>query len=107
MTAIAVPAWGAPPVNLRCSLDFPEGQRGIDVTLNEAEGTATWQWDNSPEPIKNSALFTATKVVMGLITIDRVTLEIRRTNPDFLVKEKGYPPVTLGKCRIREVKRAF
>ena len=99
-------AAAAEPVNLVCPLPSPTKQRTLEITLNEAEGTASWQWDGS-EPLKNTAIFTATKVKMRTITIDRTTLEIEQANPDFLVKESGYPPVSRGQCQLRKVTRAF
>lgn len=104
---VAASAAAAEPVNLRCSLDAPTRQRTIDITLNEADSTASWQWDNSATPLMKKAVFTAETVVLGTIIINRVTLAIEQANPEFLIKNENYPAITRGKCEIRKVARAF
>lgn len=107
VAGLATSAAAAEPVNLRCSLDAPNRQRTIDITLNEADSSASWQWDNSTAPLIKKAVFTAETVVMGTITINRVTLAIEQANPEFLIKNEGFPAITRGQCEIRKVARAF
>ena len=99
---LPLPAAAAEPVNLHCSVKDGVKVSTIDLTLNEAEQTVTWQWDDYPEPISGPAVFSATKVVMKTITIDRVhlTLEQRYDAGDGVVIKRGT-------CKIQKVTRAF
>lgn len=105
--ALSTPAFAAEPINLRCDFETPKKKHIIDFTLNEDQGTAIWQWDDGSQPIKRSAIFSATKVTIGAFTIDRTNLSLERVNDAYSVKSEGYPAVSVGKCEIRKITRAF
>ena len=99
---LATPAQAAAPVDLQCTVNDGGKLRLIDFSLNEDKGTATWQWEGSSEPLSADAVFTATKVVMKTITIDRTNLnfEQRYDYGDGLVVKRGT-------CKKLKVARAF
>jgi hypothetical protein len=86
----------AAPVNLTCQVDpGPPGSSApqpIHVTLNEAQGTATYELVGVAGPFTEQAVFTADAVTFGVFKIDR-------TNLAFYVSGRR------GKCAL--LKRAF
>jgi hypothetical protein len=98
---VSAPATAA-PVNLHCIVAMDKGPEGIDLTLNEAKGTVSWQWENDPDPMTAPGVFTATKVKMQTITIDRVNLafEQKYNVGDGDVSHRGT-------CKIQKVTRRF
>lgn len=90
------------PVDLNCSVKSGEKVSTIDLSLNEAARTATWQWEDYPEPISGPAVFSSTKVVIGTITIDRTNLSIEQRYND---GEKLV--IKTGTCKLVKVPRAF
>ena len=97
----AAPAQAA-PIDLQCSVSDGGKATSIDITLDEANKSATWQWKDDPNPLSGPAVFTATKVVMRTITIDRVTLAFTQSY------DLGDGPVSKrGTCKRVKVTRAF
>jgi hypothetical protein len=104
---LAPAAQAAEPVTLRCVLDAPNEKRAMDLTLNEAEGSATYFWPGNGATVKSPAAFAPSTVSFAGFTVNRVTLEIQQVNDALAVKLSHYPPVTFGKCQLQKVERAF
>jgi hypothetical protein len=86
----------AATVNLTCQVDpGPPGSGAptpIPVSLNEEQGTATYQFVGGAGPFTEQAVFTADAVTFGVFKIDR-------TNLAFYVSGRR------GRCAL--LKRAF
>jgi len=98
----------AAPVYLTCHLNLTNpvpgdhGGEPMNVTLNESEGTVTYEFPGIGRTFTGPAAFTAEKVKFGAFTIDRRDLSFARSD----ALSEGAPP-DRGTCAIVQVKRAF
>ena len=97
----------ANPINLNCVLDDRGKQVSMEVSLNENEGSGSWQWSPDGRSVKRGATFTPSSVAFGPFRIDRRDLSIVRTNDALLVSQGDLPETTSGKCEIDKSQRAF
>jgi hypothetical protein len=97
----------SPSTTFRCVIDAPKGRRAFNLTLNEVEGSASYEWLDSGLIVKKGAAFTPNAVAFGMMKLDRRTLNLTLENYAPVVARGEAPPVSTGKCDIVQPQRAF